>query len=143
MFIVELHRLPRPKSGRDNFDCPVSLWEELKDLGMAFGWVPAGAMRMDSVIQGDRDYDYRPGDYGTPMPIVEATDAAAWAEALERGCFYLNELKVDLPPRGPLVLNVGEHEGLNTLANGGLTRDFAAEFRAYLQRGAFDFAWDD
>ena len=77
------------------------------------------------------------------MPIVEATDAAAWAEALERGCFHLNELKVDLPPRGPLVLNLGEHEGLNALANGGLTRAFAAEFRAYLQRGAFDFAWDD
>ena len=143
MFVVEMHRLPRPKSGRDNFDCPISHWEELKDLGMAFGWVPAGAMRKDSVIQGDRDYDYRPGDYGATMPIVEATDAADWATALERASFHLNELKVDLPPRGPLVLNLGEHEALNALANGGLTRGFAEEFRAYLQRGAFDFAWDD
>jgi hypothetical protein len=44
MFIVEMHRIPRPTSGYDLFDCPGPLWDTLKKLGESYGWKPMGTV---------------------------------------------------------------------------------------------------
>ena len=75
--------------------------------------------------------------------MVEIEDAASWAGAVLRGLEHMETLRVDLPPSGPLILNLGDQAALNMVANAGLTRAFMREFAAYTQNGAFDFAWDD
>lgn len=44
MFIVEMHRIPKPADCYDLFDCPGPLWDALRKLGESYGWKPAGTI---------------------------------------------------------------------------------------------------
>jgi len=57
MFIVEMHRIPRPASGYDLFDCPGPLWDALRKLGESYGWQPMGTVPSPSVPRAEAEAD--------------------------------------------------------------------------------------
>ena len=148
MWIVEMHRVPRPAVGYDNFGCPSTQWEAFLGLGKAYGWQPKGLLdRSNENREGTRDMRYIAGMYGQPggwLPLVEADDAKAWAEALDRAATHMEALKIDLPkPKGPFRISKSLTPEQHELLNGGIRVDHIRAFTAYLHQGAFDCAYDD
>jgi hypothetical protein len=144
MFIVEMHRLPRPEVGYDNLDCPDPHWKALFDLGKAFGWEPKGAIQRSKENRaGYRDPRYIGGTYGEWLPEVERDDAKAWAQALDRGAAHMEQLGIELPKTGPYLISESLTPEMHEVINGGVSVDFVRTFAAYLHEGAFDFAYDD
>lgn len=86
---------------------------------------------------------YEPRTWGKVIRMVTVEDAAAWAQALDRGLLVLERLGLDLPHEGAAVFNTELHPELNDAMNGGLKRPFIQAFSTYLKGGAFGFAWDD
>jgi hypothetical protein len=144
MFIVEMHRVPRPEVGYDNLDCPGPHWDALLELGQAFGWQPRGILqRSKEDREGYRRMRYIPGMYGEWLPEVDQEDAKAWAEALDRAANHMEELGVELPRRGPYLISEGVTPEMHEAMNGGVSAAFVRTFSEYLHRGAFDCAYDD
>ena len=149
MFIVELFRIPRMTGF---MACPGAHWQEMQDLGRAFGWKPMGP-RLDSVTpqlgsgvlnMAETPAEcYCPGTWGNPLPMVLAEDASAWAVALERALAHMEAMKVDLPQPDTMVFNLGDYAEMNELANAGVTRQAIRTFIAFIEKGPFGFAWDD
>jgi hypothetical protein len=84
--IVEMVRNSRERNGRDRFSCSRAVWELLQELGVACGWHPQGttyvappSLKVETPVR----HNYQPGD---PLDYkrVDATDAMAWASALEK-----------------------------------------------------------
>ena len=143
MFVVEMHRIPRPKVGHDNLHCPSPHWDALLELGRAFGWQPKGMLQRSKENRvGCREMRYIPGMYGECLPEVELDDAKAWAEALDRAATHLEELGVE-PRRGPYLISENVTPAMLQFMNGGVSAGFVRTFAFYLHRGAFDCAYDD
>lgn len=83
--MIEMFRAAAAPKGRNRFSCPVSVWELLWELGIAFGWHPKGTtyvMPAKSTVESPARRDYQPS--GTQdHKQVDAEDAIAWARALE------------------------------------------------------------
>ena len=86
---------------------------------------------------------YEPRDWGGVPRMVSAEDGLAWADALDRALKELEALKIDLPHKGPIIINQNVTEALNESMNQGLTPAFIHDFVEYIRRGNFGFAWDD
>lgn len=73
-------------NGNDQFTCTLADWNFIRDLGLTFGWHPAGTTYLPQQGQRARHnpikHDYEPGD-GRDRKRVEADDSARWAAALE------------------------------------------------------------
>jgi hypothetical protein len=145
MFMIELHRQPIPDSGREGFHFPAASWNAMLEMAKGHGWVPMGAIERTPARLGERDFSYCPGSYGWPLPIVQAEDVTGLRSALERLLHELEDLQIDLPYEGPLLVSVGESLEKNAFSNSGITRSLLHDFLGFLEKegGGFDFAWDD
>lgn len=87
------------------FTCTLTDWNFMRDLGLTFGWHPAGTTYL--LQQGQRarhnpiKHDYQPGD-SQDRKRVEADDSARWAAALDgakRSPFITGMLRKHAPSR--------------------------------------------
>lgn len=145
MFMVELHRQPIPDSGREGFHFPAASWNAMLEMAKGHGWEPMGAIERTPSRLGERDARYCPGNYGWPLPIVQAEDAAGLRRALKLLLHEMEDLRIDLPYEGPLLVSLDESPELNASYNSGITRTLLHDFLGFLEEegGGFDFAWDD
>ena len=82
--VVEMFREAAAPQGRNRFSCPLSTWELLSELGLAFGWHPKGTtyvLPANSAVEAPARRNYQPGSV-QDHKHVEAEDAMAWAHAL-------------------------------------------------------------
>lgn len=72
--------------GDDLLTCSLTDWNFIRDLGLTFGWHPAGTTYLPQQGQRARHnpikHDYQPGD-SQDRKRVEADDSAHWVAALE------------------------------------------------------------
>lgn len=82
---VEMFRDATEDRARDRFSCSLVVWDLLQQIGVEFGWAPAGSAYVahsHSKFVVPIERDYQPGDAKDPKR-VSAEDAMAWANAVE------------------------------------------------------------
>jgi hypothetical protein len=139
-FVVEM--IGKPDAvGRRFFCCSATNWRQVLQLGLDWGWQPAGtssdnAWKNDWEQYGRFSADYECDEWGKS---VSAADATALAEALERAS------RQPLPKfeRGPTLLREDVTADEARMANANLDAGSLGELIRFLRRGEFTFLWDD
>lgn len=78
MFIVEMHRIPKPSDSYDLFDCPGPLWDALRKLGESYGWKPMGTVPSPSTPKDKAEAEER------KLEEYRATVPPHWREVAKR-----------------------------------------------------------
>jgi len=125
-------------SGEDQFTCILTDWNFIRDLGLTFGWHPAGTTYLPQ--QGHRagrnpiKHDYQPGD-SQDRKRVEADDSAHWAAA------------IDAAKRSPFISGMlrkhVQQQDENRLSSEPSLHSQLQNFIEFARRGAFTIALSD
>lgn len=133
------------------FDLPGATWADFVKLGLMFGWEPEGALlqrRFGCHPYGTYPEEtgvetYDPGDCAYPKIILKS-DAAAWADALERALTQLTAGMLDFTfEQGPLLIREFMTPEEFSRANSPTTLQRMSEFIVWLRMGGFKFSYDD
>jgi hypothetical protein len=125
-------------SGDDAFSCTLTDWNFFRDLGLTFGWHPAGTTYLPQQGQRARHnpikHDYQPGD-SQDRKRVEAEDSGQWTAALDqaRRSPFIS---------GMLRQHVQLSEG-NRVSDEQSLRSQLQSFIEFARRGAFTIALKD
>jgi hypothetical protein len=132
----------------EEFNLDIWTWRRLIQIAKANGWDSKGTKPHPESQASVPDYmkhfqpDYEPREWAL-MKVFDGADALELAKALMVGFARLQTGEITLSEDGRLVLLV---EGMNKSefewVNGSIKKVIPS-FVDFLQRGDFDFAWDD
>jgi hypothetical protein len=142
------HVIPNgpPDPERRTFACSWWNWQTAQQVAHAFGWQPAGPLFRswsDKTAPPVRVAAYDPDGWINGIHDVDAEDARAWGQALERCLEAVDSGAFQLPDvKQPALIADGMDLNGFRQANRGFTPQFLRAFASFLSKGRFTFGWD-